>query len=208
MRLDYAIRQHEQWYLGDGIYGDGPQFHADYYNAFVIQPMLVEALDVVGGETAEWTTLRAQAQERLTRYAEIQERLIAPDGSYPVIGRSIAYRCGAFQVLALAAWRRALPTNVSPAQARVALGRVIRRTLGAPGTFDDQGWLRIGLAGQQPALGERYISTGSLYLCSVALLPLGLSASDAFWSAPAAPTTWEKTWSGENLPADHALEQK
>ena len=33
MRIDYALRQHEQWYKGDGIYGDGPQFHFDYYNA-------------------------------------------------------------------------------------------------------------------------------------------------------------------------------
>src|SRR5690606_10990986 len=24
MRVDYALRQHEQWYLGDGAYADGP----------------------------------------------------------------------------------------------------------------------------------------------------------------------------------------
>ena len=28
LRVDYALRQHEQWYKGDGIYGDGPSFHA------------------------------------------------------------------------------------------------------------------------------------------------------------------------------------
>ncbi|HLS90581.1 MAG TPA: DUF2264 domain-containing protein, partial [Limnochordia bacterium] len=33
MRVDYALRQHEQWYLGDGVYGDGPRFHWDYYNS-------------------------------------------------------------------------------------------------------------------------------------------------------------------------------
>jgi hypothetical protein len=82
---------------------------------------------------------------------------------------------------------------------------VIRRTLGERGTFDEQGWLRIGLSGHQPALGEPYISTGSLYLCSVALLPLGPPAADPFWSAPAQPTSWERLWSGDNLPADHAL---
>ncbi len=32
----YAIEQHEKWYKGDGIYGDGPDFHWDYYNSFVI----------------------------------------------------------------------------------------------------------------------------------------------------------------------------
>lgn len=207
-RLFEGIRKHRDWYLGDGMYGDGPEFHWDYYNALVIQPMLVEALDAVGGETPEWQAFRDTARIRLTRYAAIQERLIAPDGSYPVIGRSIAYRCGAFQALALAALRHQLPPEITPAQTRVALSRVIQRTLGAPGTFDEKGWLRIGLAGDQPTLGEPYISTGSLYLCSMALLPLGLPAGDAFWGAPAEKTTWEKVWSGEHLPADHALSSK
>ena len=167
--------------------------------------MLLEALDVVAAESAEWRTLHESVKERLTRWAAVQERSIAPDGSYPVIGRSIAYRAGAFQGLALAALRRMLPKEVSPAQARVALTRVIRRTLEAPGTFDANGWLRIGLAGHQPGLGETYISTGSLYLCSVALLPLGLSTTDPFWTQPVAKTTWEKAWSGEDLPVDKAI---
>lgn len=204
-RLFDGIARHREWYVGDGMYGDGPEFHWDYYNSFVIQPMLVEALDGVGGEAPEWTTLREKARERLTRFAAIQERLIAPDGSYPAIGRSIAYRAGAFQGLAMAAWRKMLPKEIPPAQARVALTSVIRRTMEAPGAFDAKGWLQIGLAGHQPGLGETYISTGSLYLCSVALLPLGLPASDPFWSAPPVRTSWEKLWSGENLPADKAI---
>ena len=204
-RLFEGLKSFVSWYVGDGFYGDGPEFHWDYYNSFVIQPMLLETLDVVGDEAPEWKTFRAKVRERLTRYAEIQERLIAPDGSYPVIGRSVAYRCGAFQGLALAAWRGLLPDTVKPAQARVALGRVIQRTLEAPDTFDAQGWLKIGVAGHQPGLGEAYISTGSLYLCSVALLPLGLPATDPFWRDVAAPTTWEKIWSGANLPVDHAI---
>jgi hypothetical protein len=138
-RLFEGLRKHREWYVGDGMYGDGPEFHWDYYNAFVIQPMLVEALDVVGDEAPEWTTLRTRARERLTRYAAIQERMIAPDGTFPVIGRSIAYRAGAFQGLALAALRGLLPKEVAPSQARVALTSVIRRTLQAPGTFDAAG---------------------------------------------------------------------
>lgn len=204
-RLFEGLRKHRDWYVGDGMYGDGPEFHWDYYNAFVIQPMLVEALDIVASETAEWQSFRNKAVERLTRYAAIQERSIAPDGSFPVIGRSIAYRAGAFQGLALAALRKILPKEVAPAQARVALSAVIRRTLEAPGTFDADGWLRIGLAGHQPGLGETYISTGSLYLCSVALLPLGLPPTDPFWRDPPGRTTWEKVWSGENLPVDKAI---
>jgi hypothetical protein len=204
-RLTEGLTKFTHWYVGDGVYGDGPQFHWDYYNAFVIHPMLLETLDVVGGESAEWTTFHEQARKRLTRFAAIQERLIAPDGTYPVIGRSIAYRCGASQGLALASLRHLLPTEVKPAQARVALTSVIRRTLEAPGTWDANGWLKIGLGGHQPSLGERYISTGSLYLCSAALLPLGLPPADPFWADAPAKTTWEKVWAGEDVPADHAI---
>jgi hypothetical protein len=204
-RLFQGIRKHREWYLGDGMYGDGPEFHWDYYNSYVIQPMLVEALDVLGGEAPEWGAFRDQARARLKRWAAVQERMIAPDGSFPVLGRSMAYRCGAFQGFAMAAWLRLLPAAVSPGQARVALTSVIRRTLEAPGTFDRDGWLRIGLAGSQPGLGEGYISTGSLYLCAAALLPLGLPATDPFWSEAPKKTTWQKAWEGENLAADHAL---
>ncbi|MCB0116476.1 MAG: DUF2264 domain-containing protein [Caldilineaceae bacterium] len=205
MRIDYALRQHEQWYLGDGHYGDGPEFHWDYYNAFVIQPMLLDILDAVGDRYPEWVWLREAATRRAQRYAAVQERLISPEGTYPPIGRSLAYRFGAFQVLAQMALRRQLPEDVSPAAVRSALTAVIRRQIEAPGVFDADGWLRIGFAGHQPGLGERYISTGSLYLCSAGLLPLGLPADDPFWSAPAQAWTAKRIWAGEDAPCDHAL---
>jgi hypothetical protein len=205
VRVDYALRQHEQWYKGDGVYGDGPQFHWDYYNSFVIQPMMLDVLDACGHDVPAWKEMGERVRERARRFAAILERLIAPDGSFPAVGRSIAYRCGAFQLLAQMALRRELPADVSPAQVRGALSAVIVRTLDAPGTFDADGWLRIGLGGHQPGVGERYISTGSLYLCAVALLPLGLPAGNPFWSSPAAPWTAVKAWSGQPFPIDRAL---
>src|SRR5262249_7740332 len=48
VRVDYALRQHAQWYKGDGVYGDGPEFHWDYYNSFVIQPMLLDVVETLG----------------------------------------------------------------------------------------------------------------------------------------------------------------
>jgi hypothetical protein len=101
--------------------------------------------------------------------------------------------------------RRQWPEGVTPGQARSALAAVIHRTLDAPNTFNSEGWLRIGLCGHQPSLAESYISTGSLYLCSAAFVPLGLPASDAFWTEPASDWTSRKVWSGQNLHADHAL---
>jgi hypothetical protein len=148
--------------------------------------------------------MRASIRQRARRYAAMQERLIAPDGSYPAIGRSITYRCGAFHLLADAARRNILPETLTPPQVRCALSAVMQRTLEPPGTFSPEGWLQIGLAGHQPGLGETYISTGSLYLLSVAWLPLGLSPAAPFWSQPAQPWTSQIIWSGKNINADHA----
>lgn len=205
MRIDYAVRQHEQWYKGDGVYGDGADFHWDYYNSFVIQPMLLDVLAVASEHTDAWQELMPAIQNRARRHAAQLERLVASDGSFPPLGRSLAYRCGAFQHLARMALHRDLPPDLAPAQVRCALDAVIRRTLEAPGTFDAQDWLRIGLCGSQPDLGETYISTGSLYLCTTAFLPLGLPVDDPFWSAADEPWTAVQIWSGANLPADHAL---
>jgi hypothetical protein len=205
MRVDYAVRQHEQWYKGDGLYGDGPTLHWDYYNSFVIQPMLLEVLDNVSTVAKSWEALRAPILQRARRYAAIEERLISPEGTYPAIGRSLAYRFGAFQVLALMALRKQLPDGVSPEQVRCALTAVIRKSIEAPGTFDGNGWLTIGLCGHQPSIGESYISTGSLYLCSAGLLPLGLPREDPFWSGAAKKWTSQKVFSGEDVPADHAI---
>jgi hypothetical protein len=203
-RVEYAVREHEQWYKGDGAYGDGPQFHWDYYNSFVIHPMLVDVAAAFADKMAAVKEMKLRIEERAKRYAAVQERLIGPDGTFPPIGRSLAYRCGAFHLLAQSALRQALPDGVAPAQVRGALTAVIKRTLDAPDTFDRDGWLRIGFCGHQPAVGETYISTGSLYLCSVALLPLGLPWTDPFWAAPAMPFTQQRAWSGQSFPIDHA----
>ncbi|MFC4099377.1 DUF2264 domain-containing protein [Paenibacillus xanthanilyticus] len=204
MRVDYALRQHEQWYAGDGTYGDGPAFHWDYYNSFVIQPMLVELLDELGDQYAEWTALRDKTLPRAVRHAAVLERLISPEGTYPPLGRSLAYRFGAFQHLSLMALREQLPAELAPAQVRCALTAVIRRQIELPGTFDEAGWLRIGFAGSQPQIGEAYISTGSLYLCTTVFLPLGLPEDASFWQGEAEWTS-RKAWSGGAFPIDKAI---
>lgn len=207
-RIDYALRQHDQWYKGDGAYGDGPFFHWDYYNSFAIQPMLLEVLQLVADQYPDWPKFREPMRIRARRYAAIQERLISPDGTFPPLGRSLAYRFGVFQHLGMMALWDNLPEGVSPAQVRCALTAVMKRTLHAAGTFDNAGWLTVGLAGQQPALAEYYIATGSVYMCANGFLPLGLSPQHPFWSAPDEAWTAKKLWAGENVLADHCLDDR
>jgi hypothetical protein len=205
MRVDYAMRAHQQWYVGDGLYGDGPRFHWDYYNSFVIQPMLLDVLRSIEAHSTQWQAMVPDILARARRYAAIQERLISPEGTFPVIGRSICYRTGAFQLLAQMALLGELPPPLTGARVRSALTAVIKRLMEAPDTFDDKGWLRVGFCGHQPHLGETYISTGSLYLCAVVFLPLGLAPDHAFWSAPTEDWTSRRMFRGEDTPADHAI---
>ncbi|KJD34710.1 hypothetical protein PK35_02825 [Tamlana nanhaiensis] len=205
MRLDYPLNKHKEWYLGDGMYGDGPDFHWDYYNSFVIQPMILDILKVMNEKGVNMKKDYEMALKRSKRYAAIQERLISPEGTYPPIGRSLAYRFGAFQLLSQIALWNELPNEVNPAQVRSALYAMVKNQINASGTFDENGWLQIGLFGHQPNIGEGYISTGSLYLCSEVFLILGLPSTDAFWREPYQPWTQKKIWSGQKIPIDHAI---
>ena len=194
--VNYAIMRFKEWYKGDGWYGDGADLHMDYYNSYVIHPMLLDVLEVMQKHAKGEEEFYQLEKKRFTRYAEQQERMISPDGAYPVIGRSIAYRFGTFHVLSQAALKDLLPTSVVKAQVRCALTAVIKRHMSVEGNFDAKGWLTLGFAGPQPQIAERYISTGSLYLCTAVFAALGLPAIDEFWDTTYAEWTGKKIWSG------------
>lgn len=214
LRIQYALRQFMQWYKGDSMYGDGAPFHMDYYNSFVIQPMLVDIVRFFmnqpierkfGGANQDFTKFGEFIMARAQRYAALQERMISPEGTYPIIGRSITYRFGAFQMLAQAAQEHLLDDSINPAQVRCALTAVIKRIMDMPGVLDENGWLRPGVYGYQPGLGEQYICTGSLYLCCAVFLPLGLSPQDPFWCGENAKWTAQKVADGEDFVHDHSI---
>lgn len=205
LRVIYAIRLLDDWYVGDGVYGDGPVFHWDYYNSFVIQPMAIDLLNLFYHQSKELENYREKMLPRFIRYAAIQERMIGPDGTYPVIGRSSTYRFGAFQALAQSALQHALPATVTPAQVRCGLTAIMEKGMQAPGTFDEKGWLLPGVYGHQPALAESYIGIGSLYLCSAVFLPLGLSEEDAFWNDQDEEWSSKKIWQGKEVAIDQSI---
>jgi hypothetical protein len=209
VRMEFGVREFmEHWYTGDGMFADGMTFHLDYYNSYVIQPFLSAIVDVANQKSNSYNNSADRLDKIGKRYAEIQERMINTDGSYPALGRSIAYRGGAFQHLANMAYQKRLPPSLTPAQVRCALTAVVKRTLGAPGTFTKDGWLNMGVAGNQIGLADYYITTGSLYLCTDTFLPLGLPETDEYWSGPAQPWSAVKIWSGQDAHVDHAMDLK
>lgn len=206
-RIEFAVAKIEGWYLGDGTYGDGEHFSWDYYNSYVMHPMLLQVLRVAEeNQHAIAEQSLGTAMQRALRYARVLERMISPEGTFPVIGRSSAYRFAAFYHLSYMALRRDLPEELDPGAVRSALTTVVRNMIEAPGTFDEQGWLQLGSVGQQQGLQETYNASGSLYVCLTGLVHLGLPPADPFWTVPAAPWTQQRIWAGEDVPIDVPLE--
>jgi len=206
MRVDYAMRQLEQWYRGDGMYSDGVNYAFDYYNSYVIHPYLAAISEIINSKNNGYKDLGDKIAKRNQRYAIIQERLINTDGTFPATGRSIIYRGAAFHHLADMAWRNRLPQQLSPASVRCALTAVIRKTLESPSTYTSDGWLTIGLYGSQPDIADVYNNSGSPYICTNIFLPLGLPATDPFWSNPPEQWSSQKIWSGQDFKNDHSVE--
>lgn len=206
-RLTYGVYKfRDEWYKGDAMYGDGPKFHMDYYNSFVIHPMLTDVLIIMNKHNMEGADFLETQLLRHGRYAAQLERFISPEGTFPVVGRSIVYRIGAFHALGQASLMHILPSPISPSQVRCALTAVIRNMFSSPANFDTNGWIKVGFnGGNQLRISEYYINTGSAYLCATGLLPLGLPATDGFWSAPYTEWTNLRAWKGKNVEADHAI---
>jgi len=211
LRMNGAIRKVNEWYAGDGWISDGERFHFDYYNAYVIHPMMVEILDVLDERKGEFwkgkpAELRAQALKRMQRYSEHLERFIGGDGTYPPIGRSLTYRTAAFQPLALLALRKQLPASLPEGQVRAALQAVHKAVWTEPSNFTKDGYLTIGFVGRHPELGDWYSNNGSMYIASASLLPLGLAPNDSYWTAPAQDWTQKKAFAGVKFPKDYPVD--
>lgn len=206
VRIDFAKTKIIEWYEGDGWYSDGPGMSIDYYNSYVIHPMLVDFLKVLLDKKRIKVEEYETAVKRMVRYSEFLERFIAPDGSYPAFGRSITYRTAAFQALAQTALMEKLPEHISPAQVRCALSAVMHRMYDGCNNFDSNGWLVLGFCGHQPMIADYYTSTGSLYMATLGFLTLGLPANHKFWMDPAASWTSKKAWSSQPFKKDYHAE--
>jgi hypothetical protein len=200
-RIDTGLRQINQWYVGDGWYSDGEKFAFDYYNSFVIQPMYVECL-----ATLRRTAECEEAVRRMQRFGVILERLISPEGTFPVFGRSITYRTASLQALSMLAWHDWLPAELPAGQVRAALTAVLKRMFGGSQNYNAAGFLTLGFNGRQPDISDYYTNNGSLYMASLVFLPLGLPADAPFWTDASRAWTSKRAWEGNEFPRDHKLE--
>ena len=206
-RLSYGIRRfRDEFYMGDGIYSDGEGFTSDYFNSIVIHPMLNDVLKVMrkyGIREGEFLDVQLMRSSRL---ASQLERTISPEGTYPLLGSCLSYRCGIFHLLSQAALLKVLPRNINPAQVRSALTAVLKKQFGENQNFSSNGWLLVGLNGSQIDISESDINTGSLYFCCSIFLALGLPASDLFWTEPYADWTSIKAWNGQQIQKDQSID--
>jgi hypothetical protein len=205
-RLLYGIRKfNDELYVGDAIYSDGEDFEVSYYNSLIIHPMLNDILKVMRKYGLQDGELLDVQLMRSSRLASQLERLISPEGTYPLLGKSLSYRCGVFHLLSQAALLKILPRNINPAQVRSALTKVLRRQFQNKNNFNTDGWLIIGLNGSQIDISENNINTGSLYLCCAIFLALGLDSNDLFWTAPSATWSSLKAWNGNQIHQDQSI---
>lgn len=206
-RINSAARKMEEWYTGDGWYSDGPSFAFDYYSSYVFHPMYLETLDAMidtgTHSRLDYKKYYDRELKRAQKYAIVLERFISPEGTFPVIGRSIPYRMAALQPLALMAWYEKLPAGLTNGQVRNALTTVMHNMFDGKENFNEKGYLTIGFAGRQPNVADWYTNNGSLYMTSLAFMPLGLPASHPFWTDAPQPTTQQKAWNGKPFPKDH-----
>ena len=211
-RVNSACRKMEEWYVGDGWYSDGPVFAFDYYSSYVFHPMYLETLQAMKDAKAytriHYGQYYTRALERCQKFSIVLERLISPEGTFPVFGRSIPYRMAAMQPLALMAWYQTLPGGLTNGQVRSALTATMKSMFDGKENFNEGGFLTIGFCGRQPNVADWYTNNGSLYMTSLSFLPLGLPATHPFWTDAPADWTSKKAWSGKPFPKDHQWKDK
>ncbi len=119
--------------MGERLYADGPDIAFDYYSSYVFHAMNLETLqamvDAKVNTRLDYAQYRKRELRRAQKFAIVLERMISPEGTFPVIGRSTPNRLAPLQPLALLAWYQQLPQDLSNGQVRAALTKVMHRNV-------------------------------------------------------------------------------
>ncbi|SDS46311.1 hypothetical protein SAMN04515669_1157 [Jiangella sp. DSM 45060] len=189
--IERNLAAHESWYVADGWYTDGGVRNFDYYVGWAMHfyPVWYSRILATDADAGFAATVR----DRLRRYLQDAQYLVAADGAPVLQGRSLTYR---FAMLA-PFWAGAVADAQAPGAAvdaatvppgvtrRLANG-VLRYFLGH-GARDERGLLPIGWHGAFPRIRQYYSGPGSPYWASKGFAGLVLAPSHPVWTAEERP---------------------
>ena len=167
----------EEWYLGDGWYGDGPELPIDHYNGFALH---FYALLYAQYAVSPDPDLCRRFRQRAGLFAIDFAQWFAETGETVMVGRSLIYRfaVAAFWGIAGTAEQDVL----SMGEIKGIWARQIRSWRDLP-IFTSNGLLSRGYAYPNLVMCEEYNSPTSPYWAMKAFFPLALPADSDFWRA-------------------------
>lgn len=198
------INKFESFYIGDGWYKDGLIFHMDYYNSFIILPFLLDIYHELSDIDKRFLKNYNNTVIKIQRHCEFLERLISPEGTFPLFGRSITYKTAIFHALVYSSYLSILPNSISYGQVRNALTVVIERMFN--NCVDKNNYLLFGFNSFQPEITDEYTNSGSIYFCLLIFIPLGLSNEHLFWKNELKDWTQKKIWNKVSINKDTSLD--
>ncbi len=206
------LRVIESYYIGDGWYKDGSIFHMDFYNSYVILPLLItiyNELYIINyqNQNIVYKNLYNKTLLKIQRQSEFLERLIGLDGSFPIFGRSAVYRSAVFHALVTNVYISELPNSLSYGQVRTGLNAVIINMFQNEKIkiVDEHGFLTFGFSGFQPEMADEYSNSGSIYFALLIFMPLGLNENHIFWNCSNEDWSQKKLYNGNSINRDKSI---
>ena len=185
--IAYAIDVTDGWYAGDGWFSDGMPapgafVNMDYYNAWAMHYYPLWLARVLGDDA--YPEFTARSRERLNRFLQDAQHMVAADGAPMFQGRSLTYRFA----MTMPYWLGALNdcTPLAPGLTRRLGSGTLRHFLDR-GALDDNGLLTIGWYRAFMPMRQPYSGPGSPYWASKAFAGLLLPADHPVWTAREEP---------------------
>ena len=178
---DRYLARIDEWYLGDGWYGDGPELPIDHYNGFA---MHFYALLYAHASSDPQSSRCRRMRQRAGQFAVQFAQWFAETGETVMVGRSLIYRfaTAAFWGLAITAEQDVLSIGAI----KGIWARQIRSWRNLP-IFTGDGLLTRGYCYPNLVMCEEYNSPTSPYWAMKAFFPLAFPEEHAFWQVEEEP---------------------
>lgn len=181
----------EQWYVDSGWYSDGDHDQGgnrnfDYYSGWAMHFYPLWYCRMLG-EDAD-PELRETYRERIRRFLDDAQHLVAANGSPVLQGRSLTYRYAMLVPFFTGALFDATP--LAPGRTRRLASGVVKHFVDA-GCFNDNDLQSIGWHRAFTPMRQNYSGPGSPYWSSKAFAGLLLPPDHAVWTATEEPLAVE-----------------